>query len=181
LSGIILNLHPRRFLKSNMAEQQETEDPKLEQDLKTWAEYPKQRAEELRRLAVQEGFDPGKVVLGFAFDMIAYDDANIFARPIAMLAFTPQMGRLSKQNYAMRADWETSLPEVPPEIKTHLVTVREELEGYDWEERKNYEEITRIWKGKVTKWMEDYFDTHPEMREAIRAYTQLEERVKREE
>lgn len=164
---------------SNMGEQQEDENTKTEESLKAWAEHPKQRSEELRKLAVEKRFDPKQVVLGYAFDVIAYDDGNIFSRFFPD-RFISEIGNFAKDDYRVRVEWETSLDEVPEEIKNQLGEVRKQLEGYNWELPQDFRAAGEVWQEKVRKWMESYFSAHPEIKEAVAAYTQLETRVRTE-
>lgn len=162
-----------------MAETKDLSEIEIQEELKSWVEYPRQHIEELKKQATERGLDPKKVAQSYMIDVIAYDDANTFGPAISY--FSPKNGRLSKLQYLGRVDWEITVEELPQEIKERVESVRNELEGKDWESEDGIKGIYQTWNEKVKLWVEDYISqTNPELKRAFDEYLTREGRIRKE-
>lgn len=161
-----------------MAEQNESNEDAEYQKIKGWVDYPRDRVIELNKIAKEKGYDPGKIVLGFAIDVIIYDDANAFGP--TLLNFNELYSNLSRRQYQDRVDWELTVSELPQDIKDHITGVKGELAGLDWKSEEGFKVIYKTWKEKVQTWMNNYYETHPDVKEALKYYLEFEDRVRKD-
>lgn len=158
-----------------MGEQVDLDSPEaIKKGAQEWAEYPRKRVEELKIKAQKAGKDPNQIVLGYLVNTIIGDDLVVF-QPVILGGFDQELSQEARDMIIQRLDWEIGLGQTPQEVRNQLKHVREELSQDSWDTKGGFDKAYNFWEENAQKWMIDFRDSHPEVKEAYEEYLALED------